>query len=553
MSGERLEEISPEQAKKGRKKKGAAEHVAPVLDPLPPKDPPSEDQDKTGPKKPKPQSQAGKIVDLVLASRAELFQTPEGKPYATITKGNHRETHPIGGSIFGLHLRHIFYLATGEGPSGEGLSGARSTLEAIATHGDSHSVNRRIAEGEDGRIYIDLCDKDWRVVSIGPDGWKVLPESPVKFSRTKGMQALPVPAVGGTMGDLRPFVNVEKDGWPLVLAWLVAACWPRGPFPILGILGGQGCAKSCTSKALRRCIDPNQSDLRRLPKDPKSLFISANNARVLVLNNLSSIPDEMSDQLCCIATGGGSADRSLYSDDEETIFDVQKPIIMNGIGAIMTRSDLLDRAVVLHAPVIDQTKRKEERELWPDFERALPRILGALYSALAGVLRDLAGVRLTSRPRMADFARLAVAAEPHLGLKKGDFLAAYETSQNDANDTALESVAFVKPLLDLVNNRGGRWNGSANDLHAVLDAAQREKHGKDWKPPREWPANGQSLSTKLQRIAPNLAASGQLVVTTTRMGKKRTRSIDLSGPGQGGRDRTRRTRGGRGRTAWNPK
>ena len=48
------------------------------------------------------------------------------------------------------------------------------------------------------------------------------------------MLALPVPEHGGNLLALRELVNIADDGdWALVLAWLVAALRPTGPYPIL--------------------------------------------------------------------------------------------------------------------------------------------------------------------------------------------------------------------------------------------------------------------------------------------------------------------------------
>ena len=48
-------------------------------------------------------------------------------------------------------------------------------------------------------------------------------------------------------------------------------------------------------------------------------------------------------------------------------------------------------------------------ELWRQFEIARPRLLGALLDAAVHGLQTLPGVRLTSLPRMADFAQWATA------------------------------------------------------------------------------------------------------------------------------------------------
>ncbi len=56
------------------------------------------------------------------------------------------------------------------------------------------------------------------------------------------------------------------------------------------------------------------------------------------------------------------------------------------------------------------------------FESARPRILGALLDAVVLALKRENHVHAASWPRMADFARWVVAAEPRLPWPAGSFL-----------------------------------------------------------------------------------------------------------------------------------
>src|SRR5262249_4514810 len=154
--------------------------------------------------------------------------------------------------------------------------------------------------------------------------------------------------------------------------------------------------------------------------------------------NLSGLPDFLSDALCSLATGGGLATRELYSDADEKLFAATRPILLNGIEDIATRPDLLDRAVTLTLPTIPEMQRRDEEELFRDFEAVRPRVLGALLDAVSAGLRNRPRVRLTSKPRMADFALWVVAAEPALGWQSGAFLKAYTENRGQANELALE-------------------------------------------------------------------------------------------------------------------
>ena len=66
----------------------------------------------------------------------------------------------------------------------------------------------------------------------------------------------------------------------------------------------------------------------------------------------------MSDALCRLATGGGLGTRQLYSDADESLFDVQRPVILNGITSLAERGDLQDRCIPITLPVIDEDARR---------------------------------------------------------------------------------------------------------------------------------------------------------------------------------------------------
>src|SRR5271154_7072262 len=124
---------------------------------------------------------------------------------------------------------------------------------------------------------------------------------------------------------------------------LLQAMNPEGPFPVLILEGPQGASKSHTSRILRSLIDPSLAPIRAVPKDERDLILAANNGLILAFDNISTMPDWLSDALCRIATGGGFSTRMLFSDTEETIIAVKRPVILNGIDQIVTRHDLLDR------------------------------------------------------------------------------------------------------------------------------------------------------------------------------------------------------------------
>src|SRR5262249_37862842 len=154
-------------------------------------------------------------------------------------------------------------------------------------------------------------------------------------------------------------------------------------YPVLFVWGEAGAAKSTLLLVLRALIDPNTAKLRAPPHDNRDLFIAATNAYLPVFDNLSFLPPWLSDTLARLATGGGFATRQLYTDDEEKLFDATRPVLLGAVENIVIRGDLADRALVIKLKYISAKKRRREREFWPAFHRAQPKILGALLTAVS--------------------------------------------------------------------------------------------------------------------------------------------------------------------------
>jgi len=451
-------------------------------------------------------SQATQLVELATTAHIELFHTPgvDGDGFATIPVGDHRETWRIRSKTFNRWLAHRYFRETQRAPSSQALQEALDALDGRAQFAaPAIEVACRIAEHGDS-IYIDLANDAWEVVHVTESGWSIVTTAPVRFIRPRGLQRLPTPTRGGSVDDLRQFLNIENDAdWVLILSWLVAALRPRGPYPILALNGEQGSAKSTACRILRSLVDPNLAALRSAPKDPRDLMIAATNAWCVSFDNFSEIKDWLSDALCRLSTGGGFGTRELYSDGEEKLFDAKRPILLNGITEVATRPDLLDRTIPITLPVIPDSKRRTESELWAAFEDARPQILGSLLNAVVTAMQRLPEVRLSALPRMADFAEWATAAEPAFGCEPGAFMAAYGESQADATTTAIEASSIAEPLQELMDDRS-EWNGSATPLLAELEKFASDRTVRQ----QAWPKAANALSGKLRQLAPSLRKIG---------------------------------------------
>jgi hypothetical protein len=177
----------------------------------------------------------------------------------------------------------------------------------------------------------------------------------------------------------------------------------------------------------------------------------------------------LSDALCRLSTGGGFSTRQLFTDDDEFIVNAQRPVALNGINEVVTRGDLLDRALVLTLANLERVE--EESAFWRRFTEAHPLILGAALDAVSVSLRHEEGVELQGRHRMADFCRAMVACEDQLPLGGRDFESVYESNRSAANEVALEASPVAVELIAMLEDRPDcTWHGTPKDLLRDLEA-----------------------------------------------------------------------------------
>jgi hypothetical protein len=272
-------------------------------------------------------------------------------------------------------------------------------------------VHLRAARLND-RIYFDVGNPEWSVIEVDALGWRTIRDSPVRFRRSAGLTALPLPTSGGSIDQLRPLLNLTEEGFTLFIGWLLDAMYPGRPHPLLYFAGEEGSAKSTAAKIARNLVDPNHVPLRNLPTTVRDLFVGAHSSYVVAFDNLSVITPTISDALCQLASGSGFGTRKPFSDSGETLISGYRPVVLNGLLNAIDRSDLADRAVIVQMSRIAPQVRHSEAQVWSQFELNRSHIFGALLDCVSRGLRNLPHVKLPQLPRMADFALWSVACEP---------------------------------------------------------------------------------------------------------------------------------------------
>jgi len=123
----------------------------------------------------------------------------------------------------------------------------------------------------------------------------------------------------------------------------------------------------------------------------------------------------------------------------------------------------------------------------------VPLVFGVLLTALSQAVRDLSTVTLQSHPRMADFARLVVAAETALGFEAGEFMRAYNKNLKARAMTALETSPVAQALIGSLRKQQ-EWTGTAKEIRDAI--VPRTDEGLS-DPPAGWPKTPRGMSQHL--------------------------------------------------------
>jgi hypothetical protein len=203
---------------------------------------------------------------------------------------------------------------------------------------------------------------------------------------------------------------------------------------------------------------------------------------------------------------------------------------------VLSRSDLLDRAIVLSPPPLNA--KKAERQFWSEFEAARPVLLGALCHAASEALR--AADRWEAEPdvRMLDFASFVSRGEKQLGLEYGSFIRAYEANRKEANEAIVDLSPVAQALKQFLENRE-EWKGSFTELLPSLAQFVSPETARS----RDWPKTARGLSSAIRRLVCNLRrddikvefpgrkpGSGRSLVHVLRVGEKSSQSSQRSQP-----------------------
>jgi hypothetical protein len=482
--------------------------------------------------------QRDKIIKAVRDAGVKFWRDEDHEAYVTVPRDGHFEQYRVRSTAFRNVVRALYgksnrsSLDTPGAVSDAAWREVKPTFEAMGFHAQTvRAPDTRIYLDSDGTVWFDLGDPQWLMVHITAKGWRVVDDADVPLIRCDGMRAIkaPIDSGVGVLERYRRLLNIrEGPDFILTISFLLASIFPKGPYPVEALHGPDGCGKTTTCKIMRQTVDRNGTNVQAPPRTEQDLILAASNSRIIAPDNCSFLTAEMADAICRVTTGTGLRKRKLYSDDEEAIISVTRPVLLNGIPDLLLRGDLASRAIVLTLATIPDNERRTERAVLAEADEIAPAVLGPLFTGLSTALRRLPRLKLPELPRMADFACLACAAAPAFGWSEEDVLNALRENHAIAASAVVEADRVATAVVKLVEGDGltrvTEWKGTATELLYRLNAIVGETVQKA----KDWPKDATRLSGRLRRQISSLRTMGIEIDLGSREGHSRERIISIS-------------------------
>jgi Bifunctional DNA primase/polymerase, N-terminal len=418
---------------------------------------------------------------------------PDAPPKKDDDKGDHAVIFPPV-SYFSNALEHLRSSASGHKP----------VIQHIRCCSDGRT-----------RIIVDLADETGRVILITARGFMLADPRDLDGQPwfRRGVAALPQHEpeepgdVRAALADAATILNLSDEQWRITLCGLIGAHFPDCDKPGWWLTGPSGCGKTTRGRMISGWVDPViQLGARlNLKRDERDARTRAMHEYVLTFDNLSAFSQDLSDWWCRLHTGASENVRKLHSDNTMLSFSYKRQGLATSLALPEgLQSDALRR--VLHLDLPPSDGHLDSSFLWRKYLEIKPKVLGALYMVLSGVLRELEAAEreeLADLPEMSDFARYLRAADRayQLGLYDVYVRHSMEVQLHAAADSPL--VGLLRDWLESLP--GTEFTGTPEAFYEGLGGFAGLRTGEQW-----WPKSPAWLDRRLTKLHLPLSVSGIL-------------------------------------------
>jgi hypothetical protein len=387
-------------------------------------------------------------------------------------------------------------------------------LKARAEFDAAQKVLHLRVAGDDNTniIQYDLTNPLWETIKVTPQGWFIEKTPTVMFRRYKNQTAQVYPSTEYPQDIFDRFINLinvkTEDSKLLLKCYIVALLIPGIPKAILMLHGEPNSAKTTLLELIKMLIDPCSTRTLTCRNESDELAQLFSHNYLPYFDNLSYISDWMSDAFCRAVTGDSFSKRKLYTDNEDIFFTFMRCIGFSGVNLAASKSDLLDRGLIIELERIPSDRQRQVKKIWKEFDEIRPQLLGYIFDILSKVLsmRQTSHIEVKGLPRLADWAETCELISRCMGYKDNQFIESFRRNVKLQNEAAIEDSAIAQTIISFMEDKES-WEGTPTELLKLLEeiAPTLSINTKNHK---IWPSKPNVLTRRLKYITSNLKEFG---------------------------------------------
>ena len=368
--------------------------------------------------------------------------------YAEIYLDGHTEFIEITSPKFAPYLRCRFREETKSNDYFEYQPLLQRKKDETILFGKKVKPYYRIAGNSKCIVYF-LGDKLHQSVVIDKDGWNVCSQSRYKFLLRATTKEQVVPIDGKDLIEvMKPYVNMDNKSFTLFIIYLVQCFFNSSSHFIAVISSQRGSGKSTITQMIQEIVDPSKATKAILPTSENDITNYFANNMLVAFDNTQKVKDNISDIFCSSVTGATVTKRKLYTDNEEFLVNLKNIIILNGIDIVPTKNDLLERSLLFELEKITPDKRKTEKDIWKNFKKDKPYILGAIFNTVSKALAIRRNLNLKETHRMSDAYTDMCAIALALDIPLDEFIKIFNENIAKLEQTRSEENFFCNTIKD---------------------------------------------------------------------------------------------------------
>jgi len=342
--------------------------------------------------------------------------------------------------------------------------------EVIYLQDNRVQIHRRVAGSlTAGCITYFLADDKWRYVIVTPEGCKITKSSELKFLKGSMDEAQVKPKKGGNYLDLiLPKLNMAPDDALLFAVYIIQAFSRSSSHNAAIISSAKGTGKTTLSKMLTEIVSPTKTGVTIQPSSEDDLKTMLASTYVAAFDNTSALSATVSNILCAAITGSKAAKRKLYTNCDQVILNLHSLALLNGVDIVPYKSDLAERSLYFELLPIKPNERRTDADIWGEFYRDKPLILGAIFQTLVKAMRILPTVKIKKLHRMADAHLEMMAIALALGIEQAEFQRILDANRKKLQNAYSTNNPFVDFVLTYLQSHPN-VDGPAAKVYKMME------------------------------------------------------------------------------------